>query len=109
MIRRLSSFALPAAILPAAAALAFSAAPASAQSGPAFYRVELASPLDSSFREVINGAVWRCEGSICTGSRASSRPAIICGRLARKVGTITSFAYGDEVLDDEALTRCNRG
>lgn len=90
-----------------AAALTSVAVPASAQSG-GFYRAELAAPLDAPRKEVLNGIVWRCEGASCTAPKASSRAEIVCGKLARKVGAITSFAHGDEALDDAALTRCNK-
>ena len=83
------------------------ATPASAQTG-GFYRAELAAPLDAPRKEVLNGIVWHCEGASCTAPKASARAEIVCGKLARKVGAVASFAHGEDALDDAALGRCNK-
>lgn len=93
----------------AIAAVMAGMAPASANVPGAFYRAELASPLDAPRKEVLNGVVWRCERAICSASKAGARAEIVCGRLASKVGAIASFSHGDAVLDETALARCNRG
>ena len=82
-------------------------APALAAQGGAFYRAELAAPLDAPRKEVLNGILWNCAGSACTGTKGGSRALLECQRLSQKVGAIVSFARGDEALDESALARCN--
>ena len=82
-------------------------APVFAQ-GSAFYRAELASPLASPRKEVLNGIIWNCADSACTGTKGGSRAELECARLAAKVGPIASFAKGNAALDEDALARCNK-
>ncbi|MFN6934354.1 MAG: CC_3452 family protein [Tsuneonella sp.] len=103
----------PAAIVVAAAytALTFGAAitpsPAQAASVP-FYRAELTAPVtDGKARPIASGLVWKCAESACTAGEASSRPAIVCARLAKEVGPLTSFSAGGKALEAEDLARCN--
>lgn len=103
----ISNRALFAGSLAVAAAMIPIAAPASAQAS-GFYRAELAAPLDAPRKEVLNGVVWRCEGASCIAPKASARAEIVCGKLARKVGPVASFAHGEDALDEAALSRCNK-
>lgn len=83
-------------------------APVFAQGNGAFYRAELASPLTSPRKEVLNGIIWNCADNACTGTKGGSRAELECARLAAKVGPIASFAKGDAALDEDALARCNK-
>jgi hypothetical protein len=83
-------------------------AAASAQTngnGPA-YRAELVQPAANA-QVLASGVVWRCEGTSCTAARATSRPAIVCARLAREAGPVASFAVAGQALPAEQLARCN--
>ncbi|WP_265569737.1 CC_3452 family protein [Sphingomicrobium nitratireducens] len=82
-----AAFAAPA----LAAAPSMTATPAAAQQG----------------RILTNGAAWACVGATCTASSAASRPAILCERLAKEVGTLEAFAVDGKAFDDKALARCN--
>ena len=98
----------------AIAALSFmmvllAAAPAQAVAGAPAYRAELASPLDQPRQEIVDGVVWQCKGTTCTGSKSGSRPVIVCGRLVQKLGPVTQFVHAKGELDAEELTRCNGG
>ena len=81
-------------------------APAIAASG-AFYRAELASPLAAPRREILNGVIWSCAESTCTGTKGGSRAELECARLAQKVGPIAAFTKGEDMLDQTGLMRCN--
>ena len=82
-------------------------APAFAAQGTAFYRAQLAAPLGAPRKEVLNGILWNCAESACTGTKGGSRALLECQRLSQKVGPIVSFAKGEEALDETALARCN--
>ncbi len=90
-------------------AMSLPAAPAQAVTGVAAYRAELASPLPEPRREIVDGVVWQCEGTSCAGTKSGSRPVIVCGRLAQKLGPVTRFAHAKGELDAQDLARCNGG
>lgn len=87
--------------------LPFSAAPAQASTGKAAYRAELAASLEKPRREIVDGVVWHCEGKSCAGSKSGSRPIIVCGRLAQKLGPIARFEHSKGELGPADLARCN--
>lgn len=89
-------------------AAALFAAPALAQTNAApFYRAELAAPATAP-RAIAGGVIWQCSGTTCTAAKGNSRPLVMCARLAREAGPITSFTAGGEALAAEQLARCNR-
>ncbi|MET0252218.1 MAG: hypothetical protein ABW203_08580 [Novosphingobium sp.] len=73
------------------------------------YEARLAAPLDGPRMEVLSGVAWNCTGDACAAPKASSRPEVVCARLVRKFGQVTSFTAMGEALDAEALARCNGG
>lgn len=82
-----------------------SAAKAAPVSG--YYAARLEAPLVEARTPVLSGVAWSCAGYACTAPKASSRPEVVCARLARKVGPLTSFAVEGTALDAAALARCN--
>jgi hypothetical protein len=86
----------------------FASAAATAQARPAgpTYRVELAQPA-ASRQVAAAGVIWTCEGTACTAPRSNSRPAIVCARLAREAGAVTSFSASGAALPADQLARCN--
>lgn len=99
-------------LLPAFAALAISAGsfaitaqPAHAEAG--YYTAALAAPLAAPQKVIEGGVLWNCAGAACTAPRDTSRPAIVCARLARKVGEVTRFATPKGELAAEELAKCN--
>lgn len=111
MTLSLPSSARPAAALIALAwtALTFgtaiSPAPAEAANGP-YYRAELAAPV-SATRSIVSGTVFTCNGTACAAGKATSRPAIVCARLAKDVGPVARFTADGKELSAEELARCN--
>ena len=86
---------------------AITPAPAEAATGGAFYRAEMTAPAKGNARPIASGLVWKCAENVCTAGQATSRPAIVCARLAKEVGPLTSFTVGDKPFAAEELARCN--
>lgn len=83
------------------------ASTASAQApGSSYFTAELAAPVEKTTK-IIQGVVWQCEGTVCTGSKATSRPINACTRLSRKMGDVTAFTTRSEVMGGEELATCN--
>lgn len=87
---------------------AASAAPSMASSGAPYYSVELASPA-SKAHTIVGGVLWQCNGTTCIAAKSSSRPAMMCKRVAREFGEVSKFSAGGEVLTAEQLASCNAG
>jgi hypothetical protein len=92
----------------AATLLGSALSPAQAAPRTAYYQATLASALDEPRKEVIDGVIWNCTGDSCAGNRSGSRPVIVCGRLANKVGEIASFTTAGKALDAKGLAECNK-
>ena len=86
----------------------FALSPAEAHAGTAFYHATLVSPFAEPKKEIIDGVLWSCAGDACSGTKSGSRPVIVCGRLARRVGEIASFSAAGDVLDASKLAACNK-
>ncbi|MHA6332715.1 CC_3452 family protein [Qipengyuania sp. CAU 1752] len=79
-------------------------APANAFDGH-YYRADFAEPVDSGIK-VVRGTAWACEGTTCVADKGTSRPLIICQRLAQKTGAVTNFTVNGEALPAEQLAQC---
>jgi len=84
---------------------ALAIAPATA-SGGAFYSAELAKAAPAS-RFVARDVIWLCEGTACSAARGTSRPAIMCAALVKKMGPVTGFVVNGKALAADELARCN--
>ncbi|AOF98991.1 MAG: CC_3452 family protein [Blastomonas fulva] len=83
------------------------ASTASAQTpGASYFSAELAAPVEKTTK-IIQGVVWQCEGTVCSGSKATSRPVNACTRLSRKMGEVTAFTTRSEPMAQEDLAACN--
>jgi hypothetical protein len=51
--------------------------------------------------------MWNCGESTCVGTKSSSRPAIVCAVLVKKIGRLRSFQVAGEALAPAALEACN--
>ncbi|MEL7690450.1 CC_3452 family protein [Citromicrobium bathyomarinum] len=78
--------------------------PAQAETG-VYYRATLAQPVEKR-TEVIRGGTFICSGTVCVGTKARSRPELVCERLGRAFGTVSSFSFNGKELDAEALASC---
>jgi hypothetical protein len=112
MTLSLPTTAKPVAVFAALAwtALSFGAAltpaPANAgETGP-FYRAELAAPAAEA-RPIAGELAWTCNDNTCAAGKGTSRPVIVCARLAKEVGPVASFEADGKPLDEDQLARCN--
>jgi hypothetical protein len=71
-----------------------------------YFTAELAAPVEKTTK-IIQGVVWQCEGTVCSGSKATSRPINACARLSRKMGEVTAFTTRNEAMAGEELATCN--
>ncbi len=85
---------------------ALTPAPAHAASGAAFYHAELVVPATEA-RTIASGLLWNCSDNACTANKGTSRPVIVCQRLAKEVGTISAFVANGKAIDAAELARCN--
>jgi hypothetical protein len=77
-----------------------------ASTGASYFSAELAAPVAKTTK-IIQGVVWQCEGTVCSGSKATSRPINACTRLARRMGSVTSFTTRSEPMAGEEIAVCN--
>ena len=99
------AFSFAAAVVIAVAMFGGPAVTAQARSGT-YYTATLATAVETQ-RAVAGSLVWNCNGATCVAPRGTSRPAIVCARLVREIGTVTAFTANGEALDTESLNRCN--
>jgi hypothetical protein len=84
------------------------ATPAEAQgAAAAYYQAQLVSPVPAARTEIVGGVAWRCAGDSCVAAKGTSRPEVVCARLARKVGTVSGFSVAGEPLEAGRLAKCN--
>lgn len=100
---------LPAALALAGTALSFGVTATPSHAAATYYSATLAAPLAATKRFMNGDTPWSCTGSECTGARDTSRPAVVCARLVKKVGPVTRFATPEGELAAEDLTKCNAG
>lgn len=70
---------------------------------------QLAAPLPAPVEKIVDGRVWRCEGSTCIGGGgfAKSQPITReCSRAAKALGQFVSFKRGDRALDAGQMKSC---
>jgi hypothetical protein len=73
------------------------------------YTATLAQPLTQKKEFIVNGNLFRCEGSTCN---LSSNPVDAgslhsCRALQRQVGTLTAYVAEGKSFDADKLARCN--
>ena len=104
---------LPRVLITAALALAGTIASFTVTIAPAHaaptgaYAVVLATPLAAPRRDIVDGAIWRCEGDRCTAPADGARAQTVCAKVARKFGPVASFATPQGALSAEQMARCN--
>lgn len=98
-------FAFAAAIFITASLLVGAAANAQGRNA-GFYSATLTAPAAAP-RAVAGSLVWNCAGTACTAGRDTSRPAVVCARLVRQLGPVSSFVANGRALEADDLARCN--
>ena len=100
---------LPAALALVGTALSFGVTATPSHAAASYYTVALTTPLAAPKRFMNGDTPWACAGNECTAPRDTSRAAVVCARLVKKVGPIARFATPEGELAAEDLTKCNAG
>ena len=79
-------------------------APAQAESS-VYYRATLEQPVEKR-TEVIRGGTFICSGTVCVGTKARSRPELVCKKLAGEFGPVASFSVAGKDVDEATLASC---
>jgi hypothetical protein len=100
-----SAFAAAAAIVTLSAAqFAFAGEKAEAQ---------LATPVAAPFEKIVDGRIWRCDGSSCVGATSVSARQPVkreCARAAKALGaTFVSYKSGGRELAGDEAKACTAG
>ncbi len=85
--------------------VSFASGPAFASRGAPDYRVTTTTPITGT--KVASETLWRCADNACVAQAATSRPEIVCARMAREVGKLESFSYRGTAFDADTLAKCN--
>jgi hypothetical protein len=85
--------------------LSIGAGPAYASRGEPDYRVTTVAAVTGI--KVASDTVWRCADKNCVATAATSRPEIVCARVARDIGKVESFSYRGSAFDADSLAKCN--
>ena len=56
---------------------------------------------------ITGDVMWKCTNGLCVAPKTTSRDAIVCEQVAKRVGTLASFAANGAAFDDAALAKCN--
>lgn len=104
--RPLSRTIVAAALALVGTAASFGATTTTAQAAGA-YSAKLEAPVSEVRREMLAGALWKCQGDSCTGTDNGSAPVNNCARVAKTFGKVTSFATPRGELTAEQLEKCN--
>jgi hypothetical protein len=73
------------------------------------YAATLATPLTQPRREIVEGAVWRCQGDRCSAPADGARALTICSKVSRRFGEVARFSTPQGELATAELARCNAG
>jgi hypothetical protein len=86
-----------------AASMLFSATTAQAQG---YYTAKPATaPAKASL--ITGGVIWKCADGTCAAAKTTSRDAIVCEQVVKRIGTLSSFTAGANAFDEAALAKCN--
>lgn len=90
----------------AAAALALAAAAPAIAQGASAVAVPVAQPAKPAAL-VAGETLWSFNKAGYTASALTSRPAIACQQVVKKVGALSSFSVNGTALSADELAKCN--
>jgi hypothetical protein len=56
---------------------------------------------------IAGSMIWTCHGGVCTAPKGTSRDAIVCEQVVKRIGAVTTFSANGAAFDDSALAKCN--
>ena len=100
-------------IVAAGLALAGTLASFSATTTPAHaggierYQAQLSATLEKPKSKIVNGVVWNCKGTSCSGEVDGSRPINTCIKVVKAFGSLTAFTGPKGAFTADELAQCN--
>ena len=86
-------------------ALAASGLFASAASAGYYNATPVAAPAKPSL--IAGSMMWKCDGGVCSAAKATSRDAIVCEQVVKRLGAVSTFSANGAAFDEAALAKCN--
>ena len=86
-------------------ALATSALFASAAGAGYYNATPVAAPAKPSL--IAGSMMWKCDGGVCSAAKATSRDAIVCEQVVKRIGAVSTFSANGATFDEAALAKCN--
>jgi putative methionine-R-sulfoxide reductase with GAF domain len=71
------------------------------------YRAVPATAFAAADTVVVRDVLWKCAGSSCVATKATSRPEIVCATAAREIGKLNAFSANGQEFTPEQLAKCN--
>jgi hypothetical protein len=77
--------------------------------GTGGYTATLAQPVAGKKEFIVNGNLFRCEGSTCvlTSKPVDAGTVRSCRAVQREVGTLTAYVADGKPFDADKLAKCN--
>jgi hypothetical protein len=84
-------------------------ASSAALGGTGGYTATLAQPLAGKKEFIVNGNLFRCEGSTCvlTSNPVDAGTVRSCRAVQREVGTLTAYVADGKPFNADKLAKCN--
>jgi hypothetical protein len=86
-------------------ALAVSSLFASAAGAGYYAATPVTAPAKPSL--IAGSMMWKCDGGVCSAPKATSRDAIVCEQVVKRVGALSTFSANGTSFDEAALAKCN--
>ncbi|MEG3088839.1 CC_3452 family protein [Sphingomonas sp. PB4P5] len=78
---------------------------ASAAGAGYYSATPVAAPAKPSL--IAGSMMWKCDGGVCSAPKATSRDAIVCEQVVKRIGTVSTFSANGAAFDEAALAKCN--
>jgi hypothetical protein len=104
---------LPRTLLTAGLALVGTVLSFAATATPAFaapapgYKATLSTAVEAPAKKVVNGGIWKCEGTACAGKDDGSRAITTCVKVVKAFGPVSEFVSPKGEFSADELQRCN--
>ena len=86
-------------------ALSASALFASAASAGYYNATPVAAPAKATL--IAGSIMWKCDGGVCSAPKTTSRDAIVCEQVVKRIGSVSTFTVNGTALDEATLAKCN--
>ncbi|MEN2787721.1 hypothetical protein ACFOKI_00505 [Sphingomonas qilianensis] len=88
-----------------AAAIMAAALTASAAGAGYYNATPVAAPAKPNL--IAGDLIWKCDGAVCSAAKSTSRDAIVCEQVVKRLGAVSTFTANGAAFDAAALAKCN--